>query len=264
MRTRREPPIQIKTPAQLALMREAGLVVGAHPATPSRPRSSPASAPPSWTRSPSGRSARRARFRPSRAITATRPRSAPRSTTRSCTASPARAGGWREGDLISIDCGAIVDGWHGDAARHRRGRRGQRRAARLLEACERPLWHGLAQARPGAPAERHLARGRDERAGQRAGTASSRSTSATASAPRCTWTRRCPTTAGLAAGRCWPRGWRSPSSRCSVLGRPETRVLDDDWTVVTADGTWAAHFEHTVAITADGPWVLTAEDGGRG
>jgi methionyl aminopeptidase len=47
-----------------------------------------------------------------------------------------------------------------------------------------------------------------------------------------------------------------------VLGRPETRVLDDDWTVVTADGTWSAHFEHTVAITADGPWVLTAEDGG--
>ncbi len=49
-----------------------------------------------------------------------------------------------------------------------------------------------------------------------------------------------------------------------VLGRPETRVLDDDWTVVTADGTWSAHFEHTVAITAAGPWVLTAEDGGRG
>ena len=39
-------------------------------------------------------------------------------------------------------------------------------------------------------------------------------------------------------------------------------MLDDDWTVVTADGTWAAHFEHTVAITADGPWVLTADDGG--
>ena len=35
-------------------------------------------------------------------------------------------------------------------------------------------------------------------------------------------------------------------------------MLDDGWTVVTADGTWAAHFEHTVAITADGPWVLTA------
>ena len=39
-------------------------------------------------------------------------------------------------------------------------------------------------------------------------------------------------------------------------------MLDDGWTVVTTDGTWAAHFEHTVAITADGPWVLTAADGG--
>jgi methionyl aminopeptidase len=47
-----------------------------------------------------------------------------------------------------------------------------------------------------------------------------------------------------------------------VLGQAETRLLDDDWTVVTADGSWAAHFEHTVAITADGPWVLTAADGG--
>src|SRR5260221_11019662 len=47
-----------------------------------------------------------------------------------------------------------------------------------------------------------------------------------------------------------------------VLGDPHTRLLDDDWTVMTADGSLAAHFEHTVAITADGPWVLTAEDGG--
>ena len=48
-----------------------------------------------------------------------------------------------------------------------------------------------------------------------------------------------------------------------VLGtarRP--RLLDDDWTVVTADGSWAAHFEHTVAITAGRSGVLTAEDGG--
>ena len=43
-----------------------------------------------------------------------------------------------------------------------------------------------------------------------------------------------------------------------VLGSPDTRLLDDDWTVVSQDGGWSAHFEHTVAITADGPWVLTA------
>ena len=40
-------------------------------------------------------------------------------------------------------------------------------------------------------------------------------------------------------------------------------MLDDGWTVVTADGAVAAHFEHTVALTDDGPWVLTALDGGR-
>ena len=48
-----------------------------------------------------------------------------------------------------------------------------------------------------------------------------------------------------------------------TLGSPQTRVLDDDWTVVTTDGSPAAHFEHTVALTDDGPWVLTALDGGR-
>jgi methionyl aminopeptidase len=42
------------------------------------------------------------------------------------------------------------------------------------------------------------------------------------------------------------------------LGSAETEVLDDDWTVVTADGSVSAHWEHTVAITPDGPWVLTA------
>jgi methionyl aminopeptidase len=48
-----------------------------------------------------------------------------------------------------------------------------------------------------------------------------------------------------------------------MLGHEETVLLDDGWTVITADGSWAAHFEHTVAIMPDGPWVLTAEDGGK-
>ncbi|WP_279588064.1 type I methionyl aminopeptidase [Salinibacterium sp. ZJ454] len=47
-----------------------------------------------------------------------------------------------------------------------------------------------------------------------------------------------------------------------TLGSNETRVLDDDWTVVTSDGSAGAHFEHSVAVHADGIWVLTAEDGG--
>jgi methionyl aminopeptidase len=48
-----------------------------------------------------------------------------------------------------------------------------------------------------------------------------------------------------------------------TAGSPETVMLDDEWTVTTADGSRAAHFEHTVAITEAGPWVLTAEDGGE-
>jgi methionyl aminopeptidase len=43
-----------------------------------------------------------------------------------------------------------------------------------------------------------------------------------------------------------------------TLGTRETDVLADDWTVVTADGSWAAHFEHTIAVTPQGPKVLTS------
>jgi methionyl aminopeptidase len=43
-----------------------------------------------------------------------------------------------------------------------------------------------------------------------------------------------------------------------AMGRPETRVLGDGWTAVTRDGSLAAHFEHTVAVTQGGPFVLTA------
>jgi methionyl aminopeptidase len=48
----------------------------------------------------------------------------------------------------------------------------------------------------------------------------------------------------------------------AVLGSADVRELDDGWTVVTQDGRQAAHWEHTVAVTPEGPWVLTARDGG--
>jgi methionyl aminopeptidase len=48
-----------------------------------------------------------------------------------------------------------------------------------------------------------------------------------------------------------------------TLGHKQTAELDDGWTVVTRDGSSAAHFEHTVAITAQGLWVTTAFDGGK-
>ena len=48
-----------------------------------------------------------------------------------------------------------------------------------------------------------------------------------------------------------------------TLGTTDTTVLADDWTVVTADGTRAAHWEHSVAVRDDGLWILTAIDGGE-
>jgi methionyl aminopeptidase len=41
-----------------------------------------------------------------------------------------------------------------------------------------------------------------------------------------------------------------------IIGRPETKVLNDHWTVVTQDGTWCAHFEHSIAIAPEGPPLI--------
>jgi methionyl aminopeptidase len=48
-----------------------------------------------------------------------------------------------------------------------------------------------------------------------------------------------------------------------TMGSPRTTELADGWTVVTRDGSVAAHVEHTMALLPDGVWVLTAPDGGR-
>lgn len=48
-----------------------------------------------------------------------------------------------------------------------------------------------------------------------------------------------------------------------TLGSKHPVLDDDEWTVLSEDGSWAAHFEHTFTLTPDGPWILTAVDGGR-
>ena len=204
-------------------------------------RSSPASARPSWTPSPSGRSARPAPSRPSRATSATRPRSAPRSTTQIVHGIPSPQQVLRDGDVLS-------DRLRRDRARLAR-RLGADRAvgtsgpvgpyseedlAGLLRACELALWHGLAQAAPGrrltdiSHAVEQAARGRWP-VRDRPGVHRPRHRHA-----RCTWTRRCRTTAGRAAARCSAEGMALAIEPMLVLGGPQTRLLDDDWTVVTA------------------------------
>jgi methionyl aminopeptidase len=168
----------------------------------------------------------------------------------------------REGDLISIDCGAIVDGWHGDAAVTVGVGAISAEHARLLEVCETALWHGLAQARVGgrlgdisyAVQESIYAAGSygvvEEYTGHGIGTAMHMDPPV-------------PNYGRPGRGPRLVAGMALAIEPMVMLGGPDTVLLDDDWTVVTADGSWAAHFEHTVAITAAGPWVLTASDGGQ-
>ena len=120
-----------------------------------------------------------------------------------------------------------------------------------------------ARAQRQGPAHRHLARGRDRGPQGAAGTASSTATAGTASAPRCTRTRTCSTTAGPARARGWCPGMALAIEPMITMGSPRTVELADGWTVVTRDGSVAAHVEHTMALLADGVWVLTALDGGR-
>ena len=81
--------------------------------------------------------------------------------------------------------------------------------------------------------------------------------SATASAARCTRSRRSPTTARPARASCSRRAWCSRSSRWSPPGRHMVRMGDDGWAIYSQDGSLAAHFEFTVAVTAAGPRILT-------
>ena len=74
-------------------------------------------------------------------------------------------------------------------------------------------------------------------------------------------TRRCPTS-GRPGRAALVKGLALAVEPMVTLGTIDTVVLDDDWTVVTADGSWAAHFEHSFTLTPSGPVVLTALDGG--
>jgi methionyl aminopeptidase len=174
------------------------------------------------------------------------------------------------GDLVSIDCGAILDGWHGDAAISLivGGRdAGSAPDLALMDATEASMWAGIAALAVESPLYDVGAAVED-----------------------------CIVDAGRADGLTYgiiedyvghgigtemhqdPQvpnyrvRDRGPIVRSGVtvaiepmvtLGSAETDVLDDEWTVVTQDGSRAAHWENSVAVTDAGLWVLTALDGGE-
>jgi methionyl aminopeptidase len=174
--------------------------------------------------------------------------------------SPARR--LNEGDIISIDCGAITDGWHGDAALTVGVGTISAEHAALLRVCGAALWQGLAQARAGGRLGdiSHAVETSVERAGPygvvQEYTGHGIGTAMHMDPP-------VPNYGRPGRGLRLRAGLALAIEPMVTLGSAETVLLDDGWTVITADGSWAAHFEHTVAITPDGPWVLTARDGGQ-
>jgi len=165
------------------------------------------------------------------------------------------------GDLVSIDCGAIIDGWHGDAA----------------------VTFGIGALIPADEALSAATRAAME-AGIAAMVAGNRLTDVShaiekgARAAEQTHGRRCGIVAGYGGhgiGRSMHMDPFLPNEGepgrgpllvagsvlaiepMLTLGTAKTRILEDEWTVVTTDGSRAAHWEHTVAVTDDGPRILT-------
>ncbi|WP_171169738.1 type I methionyl aminopeptidase [Streptomyces sp. I05A-00742] len=176
----------------------------------------------------------------------------------------------KDGDIISVDAGAIVDGWHGDAAFT--AFVGTGHAPELVElsrVTEESMWAGIAAVKNGnrlVDVSRAIE----------------------------TYIRRQPRPAtgkygiiedygghGIGSemhmdphllnyvSRKRGRGPKLVPGFCIAiepmvsLGTPRTHVLEDDWTVLTDDLTWSSHWEHSVALTEQGPLVLTAVDGGK-
>ncbi len=166
------------------------------------------------------------------------------------------------GQLLSIDCGAILRGWHGDAAiTVPVGDCGPELLA-LSAVTEDALWAGLAKVCDGgrlsdvgaaveAVVRPHGYGLLEDYTGHGIGTAMHEPPHVHNVAPH-----------GAGKGMHLVPGIVLAVEPMATQGAPEVVELEDGWTVVTCDGGQAAHWEHTVAVTADGPWVLTALDGG--
>jgi methionyl aminopeptidase len=167
-----------------------------------------------------------------------------------------------EGDIISIDCGAIVDGWHGDAATTVPVGQISEEAATLLRVTEDSLWRGIAAARLGGRltdiscAVESAVRGAGpfgivrDYTGHGIGSEMHQPPAV-------------PNHGRAGRGPKLVQGLALAVEPMVTAGDQDNVLLEDEWTVATRDGSLAAHFEHTFTLTERGAWVLTALDGGR-
>jgi methionyl aminopeptidase len=161
----------------------------------------------------------------------------------------------QEGDIISIDCGAIIEGYHGDAAFTMAVGEVPASVTKLIEVTERSLWAGIEQLRPDN--RLHEVGRAVQKVAEAAGFSVVREYVGHAIGTQMHEEPQVP--------NYWP-GSGGPMLKVGMVfavepmvnaGGPETEVLDDDWSVVTRDGSLSAHFEHTIAVTENGPEVFT-------
>ena len=169
----------------------------------------------------------------------------------------------KEGDIVSVDCGAIIDGWHGDAAFSVIVGSGDPEDQKMLDVCEESMWRGIAAGKKGgrltdishAIEEYVNSQGKygilREYGGHGIG-------SAMHMEPHVLNYGKPGNGPELISGMCLA------IEPMITRGTHKTKVLGDEWTVVSQDKSHGSHFEHTFCIAPDGkPFVLTALDGGK-
>lgn len=166
-----------------------------------------------------------------------------------------------DGDVVSLDCGAVVDGWHADAAITVIVGQASQADQQLSDTTRQAMWDGVAALAQGSVLAA-VGEAVEDRVDEVAATSGHRYGivhefighgigSAMHQAPEVFNTRVRQRRIRLKAGLC------VCVEPLLTQGDPTVEVLDDDWTVVTLDGSYSAHWEHTVAATAKGPRILT-------
>jgi methionyl aminopeptidase len=161
----------------------------------------------------------------------------------------------REGDLVSLDCGLILEGWWADSGLSVACGGASPEVLRLIDVTRDALDLGIAAAKPGnhigdigAAVQRFVEANGYSVVRQYVGHGIGRDMHELPQVPNYG-------TAGT--GNMLKPGYVIAIEPMVNVGRSDTRVLDDDWTVVTTDGNLSCYFEHTIAITESGPEVLT-------
>jgi methionyl aminopeptidase len=163
-----------------------------------------------------------------------------------------------EGDVISIDVGASLDGYYGDSAVTLAVGQVSEDAATLLRVTEESLYKAIERVRPGGrisdighAVQQHV---------EAYGFSVVREFVGHGIGQRMHEEPQVPNYGEPGRGPRLSEGMVLAIEPMVNAGKPAVKVLADGWTAVTRDGSLSAHFEHTVAVTADGPWILTARE----